>query len=78
VLYHQIPSEREVKLAEILHRLNAQHGQQTLSHTSVYDWHNKVSDGCKQVWNLTHYHVQPTAEYGLTFTMSKEMILGNR
>lgn len=61
-----------VKLAEILHRLNAQHGEQTLSHTSaVYDWCNKFSDGCKQISNLPQDHIQQTVACGVTFTMSK-------
>jgi hypothetical protein len=60
-----------VKLAEILHRLNAAHGEQTLSYTSVYDWHNKFSDGCKQIFNLPLDHVHPTAACDVTLTTSK-------
>jgi hypothetical protein len=28
---------------------NAQYGEETLSHASVYDWYNKLSEGCKEV-----------------------------
>jgi hypothetical protein len=35
----------KVKPAEILHRLNAQYGQETLSHESAYELYNKFSEG---------------------------------
>jgi hypothetical protein len=44
----------KVKQIEILHRLNAQHGEETLPHESAYELHNKFSEGCKEVSNLPH------------------------
>jgi hypothetical protein len=41
--------KEKVKPAEILCRLNAQYGEETMSHTSVYDWYSKFSEGCKEV-----------------------------
>jgi hypothetical protein len=46
----------KVKPAEILHRLNMQHEEGTLSHASVYDRYNKFSEGCKEVSNLPYDH----------------------
>jgi hypothetical protein len=44
--------KEKVKPAEILHRLNAQYGEETLSHASVCDWHNKFSEGHKEASEL--------------------------
>jgi hypothetical protein len=50
----------KVKGAKILHRLNAQHGEETLPHESTYELHNKFSEDHKQVSNLPHAYDQPT------------------
>jgi hypothetical protein len=47
--------------AEILCRLNAQHGKNILSYVNVYDWYNKFSEDHKDVLTLLHAHVWPPA-----------------
>jgi hypothetical protein len=42
---HKIPSER-AELEEILSKLNAQYGEETLSCAAVYAWCSKSSEGC--------------------------------
>jgi hypothetical protein len=49
--------KEKVKPAEVLHRLNAQYGEETLSHASVYDWY-KFSEGHNEVSHLPYAHVQ--------------------
>jgi hypothetical protein len=46
--------KERAKPAEILRRLNAQYGEETLSYASVCDWYSKFSEGCKEVSNLLH------------------------
>jgi hypothetical protein len=41
--------KEKMKPPEILRRLNAQHGKQTLSGVSVYDWYNEFSEGRNEV-----------------------------
>jgi hypothetical protein len=67
-----------MKPAEILHRSNAQYGEKTLSHLSVYDWYNKFSKGCKEVSNLLCAHVRPTAVCNVIISCVEQMILENR
>jgi hypothetical protein len=43
--------KEKVKPAEILHGLNAQYREETLSCEYVYNWCNKFSEGCEQVAN---------------------------
>lgn len=38
----------EVKPEEICHRLHAQYGKETLSHTSVCDWYSKFLKAIKK------------------------------
>jgi hypothetical protein len=52
---------KEKEKTEVLHRLYAQYGKGTLSHTNVYDWYNTFSENCKEVSNRPHAHIQPTA-----------------
>jgi hypothetical protein len=42
---HKVPSER-AEPAEILYRLYAQYGEETLSYVTVYEWGSKSSEGC--------------------------------
>jgi hypothetical protein len=57
--------KEKVKPAEIICRLIAQYGEETWSHESVCDWYSKLSDGHKEVLNLLHAHIQPTAVHGI-------------
>jgi hypothetical protein len=41
--------KEKVKPADILHKLNAQYGEKTLSRASVYDWYDKFSEGREEV-----------------------------
>jgi hypothetical protein len=41
-----------VKLADILRRLKAQFGDETLSRTQVYDWSKSFKDGRTEVKNM--------------------------
>jgi hypothetical protein len=41
--------KERVKPAEILHRLNTQYGERTLSHASVCGWYSEFSEGYKDV-----------------------------
>jgi hypothetical protein len=68
----------EVKAAEILHRLKAQCGEEILSHASAYDWHNKFCDDHKEVSNLLHANIQPTAVHDVNIRLVERLILGNR
>jgi hypothetical protein len=70
--------KEEVKVAEILHRLNAQYEEEILSHASVYDWHNKFYEDHKEVSNLLHTHIQPTAVHDVNIHLVVGLILGNR
>jgi hypothetical protein len=66
----------KVKPTEILHRLNAQYGEESLSHSNVYEWYNKFSEGRKEVLNLLHAHVQPTAVCNVNICCVEGLILG--
>jgi hypothetical protein len=44
----------------------------------VYDWYNNFSEGCQEVSNLPHAHVQPTAVCNVNIPHTEELILGNR
>jgi hypothetical protein len=44
---------KEKEKTAVLHRLNAEYGKETRSHTNVYDWYNKFSEDCEEVSNLT-------------------------
>jgi hypothetical protein len=44
--------QEKVGPAEILHRLNAQQEEETLSHASVYGQYKKFAEGCKEVLKL--------------------------
>jgi hypothetical protein len=48
-----------VKPEEVLHKLIAEYGEETLSQASVCDWYSKF-DGHEEVLNLLHTHIQPT------------------
>jgi hypothetical protein len=67
-----------MKPAEILCRLNAQYGEETLSHASVYDWYSKFSEVCKEVLNVPHVHVQPTSVCNVKVCFVEGLILGDR
>lgn len=49
-----------MKPEEILHKLIAEYGEDTLPQASVCDWYSKF-DGHKEVLNLLYAHIQPTA-----------------
>jgi hypothetical protein len=67
-----------VKPAEILCRLNSQYGEETLSHASIPDWYSKFPEICKEVVNILHAHIQPTAVWDVNVCFVKELILGDR
>jgi hypothetical protein len=50
----------------------------TRSHTSLYDWYNKFSEGHKEVSNLLPAHIQQTALCNVNICCVKEPSLGNR
>jgi hypothetical protein len=56
--------KEKVKLAEILHRLNVQYGEETLScvHVSVTGTLCPLK-AVKKVLNIAHVHIQPMAVY---------------
>jgi hypothetical protein len=54
--------KEKVKQAEILHSLNMQYREDTLSYARVYYKYNKFSEGCKEVSILLHVHVHLTAD----------------
>jgi hypothetical protein len=64
--------KEKVKPAEVLHSLNAQNGEETLSYASVYC---KFSEGRKEVWNLPHAHIQPAAVCDVSIHCVEELIL---
>jgi hypothetical protein len=68
--------KEKLQPAEIIHKLYAQYGEQTLSCASVYDWYNKFSDGCKKVSNLPHTLMFSQQLYVIHHI--KDLILGNR
>jgi hypothetical protein len=70
--------KEKVKPAEVLHRLNAQYGEETLSHASVYDWYSKFPEICKEVLNIPHAHIQPTAVCDVSVCFVKVLIWGDR
>jgi hypothetical protein len=67
-----------VKPAEILCSLNAQNPEEILSCASVSDWYNNSFEGCKEILNLLHAHVQPTALCNVNICCIKELILRKR
>jgi hypothetical protein len=75
VLIFKFLVKEKVKSAEILHRLSAQYGDETLPCACVYDWCNKFSKGREQVANQPHVHVQLTA---VNICHVKMLILENR
>jgi hypothetical protein len=66
-----------MKPVGILHGLNAQYGEETLSRASVYDWYSTFSEGRKEVSNLPHALVQHTAVRDVNIRSPKELIWGN-
>jgi hypothetical protein len=67
-----------MKPAEILHRLNTQYGEETLSHAGVCDVYIKVSEGHKEISDLLHAHIQPAAVCDVNICCVQELILGSR
>jgi hypothetical protein len=73
-----VKEEEEVKPAETLCRLNAQYGEETLSHASGCVWYSMFYESHTEVLNLLHAHVQPTAVHSVNIHHVEELILGNR
>jgi hypothetical protein len=67
--------KEKVKPEEILHSLNAQNGEETLSYANVCDCYCKFSEGRKEVWNLLHAHIQPAAVCDINIHHIEELIL---
>jgi hypothetical protein len=72
--------KEEVKALEILHRLNTNCWEETLSPASSCDGYNKLSETRKAVANLphAHTHVQPTAGHNMNIRLVDKLIFGNR
>jgi hypothetical protein len=67
-----------VKPVEIRRMLNAQYGEETLSHAGVYDCCKNVSGGRQEFSNLSNAHVHPTDVRDVNIRRAEERILGNR
>jgi hypothetical protein len=50
-------TNKNVKCAEILKRLRAEFGDQTLSRTQVYDWSTSFKKGWTEVENMQRLHL---------------------
>jgi L-lactate permease len=70
--------KEKVKPEEILCTVNAQYGEETLFHASVYDWHHTFCTGCKIISNLLHAYFQSTAAYNVNNHRVEELILRSR
>jgi hypothetical protein len=68
--------KEKVKPAEILCNLNAEYEEETLSCASVYDWKGKSPEGHKEVFNLPHAHIHPTAVCVMNICSIETLILG--
>jgi hypothetical protein len=68
----------KVKPAEMLCRLSAQYGEETLSHTVFCDWYSTFSEDCKEISNMPHTCVKPTAVHDVNIHHIEKLILGNR
>lgn len=62
-------AKAKVKPTEVLHRLNAQHWEETQSHASAYERY-RFSEACNDASNM-HARVQPTAVCDVNTAMSK-------
>jgi hypothetical protein len=69
--------KEKVKPTEIPGWLTALYGEETLSCACVCDWSNKFSEGCKEVLNLPHAHIQPTDLCDMFIHHVEVLILGN-
>jgi hypothetical protein len=70
--------KEKVKPAEILSTLIVEYGEEILSCASVYDWKDKSPEGHKEVLNLSHVHVHPTAVCVVNILSIEQLILGNK
>lgn len=70
-LCHPFRGKQNFTSADVLDRLNAQYGKQTLSRVCVYDWGNKFSVGREQVANRPRAYVQPTDVANVTVVASQ-------
>jgi hypothetical protein len=70
--------KEKVKPAKILCSLNADNEEETLSCVSVYDWKDKSPEGHKEVLNLSHILVHPTAVFYVNICNIRQLIVGNK
>lgn len=70
--------KEKVKPAEVLRRLEAQFGEQTLSRERVYDWCRQFSKGRSLVTNDPHRNFRPTAVTPANIARVEQVILDNR
>jgi histone-lysine N-methyltransferase SETMAR len=70
--------KENVKPAEILRRLQAQYGEQTMSRATVYEWCEQFREGRELVTNEAHGHIRPTAVTPVNIARVEQVILQNR
>lgn len=73
MLYHQIPGEGESET-----KFKCRVWKETLSCASVYDWKDKSPEGHKEVLNLPHVHIHPTAVCDVNICSIEQLIVGNK
>jgi hypothetical protein len=77
MLYHQIPNESESETSRNSSQVKwPESGRDTVI-CEVYNWHNKLSEGHREVLNLLHAHIQPTDVRDVKMCCIEELILGN-
>lgn len=70
--------KEKVKPAEIHYELNVQYGKEMLPCSSACGLYRKFSEDCKEIRNLLHVRIQPTAVCCVNICLMKELILGNK